>query len=173
MEDDNIQLFSNETIISNESRRGTNEPSTVPEIEADSSKRKRVFLSPKKPNKKIQKREDPRLTHAYNILENVSNTPRDECTTFGEHVISKLRKFNERRRSILMHKINNLIFDAEMELYSQQEYVQHRPVYSNYASSTPSPSSVTPPAISPTTEQLHDSSQFNTLQDYVNTYTTL
>jgi hypothetical protein len=93
-----------------------------------------------------------------------------------------------------MHRISNLIFDAEMELYSQQEFAQHASVY-NYASSTASPSAVgITPQCSPTNpqyhsqsqvpqsqlmpspscqEQLHEpsSSQLNTLQQYCDMYT--
>ncbi|KAL1488633.1 hypothetical protein ABEB36_014433 [Hypothenemus hampei] len=87
----------------------------------------KIFISPKKVTAKMKKREDPRLPHAYNILENISNVPRDECATFGEHITIKLRKFNNHQRSILMHRINGLIFDAEMDLYSQDQYINSRP----------------------------------------------
>lgn len=53
-----------------------------------------------------------------------------------------LRKFNEQRRAILMHKINNLIFEAEMELYNlQQDLARQNNSYNNenmYSSSATS-----------------------------------
>jgi hypothetical protein len=154
--------------------------------------KKNICFSENKTNRKIKCKEDPKLSHAYNILESISNIPRDECTTFGEHIVTKLHKFNNQRRSILMHRINNLIFDAEMELYSQQEFAQPTSVYST-ASSTASPSVCFTPQFSPSTshyhsqphvpetqllsppssqEQLHEpsSSPCNTLQEPVTNY---
>jgi len=40
-----------------------------------------------------------------------------------------------------MHRINNLVFEAEMELYSHQESDQYRNVHYNYSPSIPSSSS--------------------------------
>lgn len=40
--------------------------------------------------------------------------PKDENDAFGVYIASKLRKFNDHVRSIVMHRINNIFFDAEM-----------------------------------------------------------
>lgn len=89
--------------------------------ESTAPKRK-IFVSSHKAAAKSKKKEDPRLLQAYNILESVSNASlfRDECTVFGEQITLKLRKFSEQKRSILMHKINSTIYEAEMELYSER-----------------------------------------------------
>lgn len=87
--------------------------------EEGKSRKRRVFQSGRRPNTKSNKKDEPRITQACGSLNNVVNT-QDECSTFGEHIASKLRKFDERRRTILMHQINNLIFEEEMCLYSQE-----------------------------------------------------
>lgn len=93
-------------------------------VEGSINKPKRkLFVSPKNTVRKQKINEDPRITQAYNILDTVANKPRDECSTFGEHISTKLRKFNERQRNILMHKINTLIFEAEMEIYTYPQYI--------------------------------------------------
>lgn len=49
------------------------------------------------------------------LVKKESANERDEFTVFGEHVALKLRKLTSNRvRSIVQHKINNLIFEAEM-----------------------------------------------------------
>lgn len=72
-----------------------------------------------KPSKRMKKKDDPRLLQAYSVLDRIGTEPHDECSTFCEHLTIKLRKFNEPQRSILMHNINNLVFETEMELYNQ------------------------------------------------------
>ncbi|XP_072384669.1 uncharacterized protein [Diabrotica undecimpunctata] len=84
---------------------------------------KRQVLATPNRSKKQKNTDDPRLIRAFNILDSVTNVSRDECSTFGEHITEKLRKFTDHKRSILMHKINHLIYDAEMELYSKNQYV--------------------------------------------------
>lgn len=43
------------------------------------------------------------------------NQERDEFTIFGEHVAVKVRKLSsDRVKNIAQHKINSLIFEAEM-----------------------------------------------------------
>ncbi|XP_049954026.1 uncharacterized protein LOC126470299 [Schistocerca serialis cubense] len=83
------------------------------------SRKRKVSQSAKQQNMKSKKKEEPRPMQAYSTLDSVGNIHYDECSTFGEHITTKLRKFDERRRTILMHKINNLIFEEEMCLYSQ------------------------------------------------------
>lgn len=72
------------------------------ETSSKHSKRK-LFLSR---NKRVNKKctEDSRLTQAYIILNNVARKPRDEISTFGEHIVSRLRKFNQLQGTILMQK---------------------------------------------------------------------
>ncbi|KAK4886981.1 hypothetical protein RN001_003252 [Aquatica leii] len=81
---------------------------------------KTVFIFKETAIKKRKQQEDPRISAAYDILQNVSNTPKDECFTFGQHIATKIQKFEGRLRSIVMHKINNIIFDAEMGKYDDK-----------------------------------------------------
>ncbi|KAK4874409.1 hypothetical protein RN001_013769 [Aquatica leii] len=79
---------------------------------------RKLFLSPKKqPLRKRKQQEDLRISAANDIFQNVSSTPKNECFTFGQHIAIKIQKFEDRLRSIVMHKINNIIFDAEMGKY--------------------------------------------------------
>ena len=105
-----------------------------------------MFLSPKRHQGKKREQEDPRLSAAYNILQNVANAPKDECSTFGKHVATKLKKFDDRVRSVVMHLMNNIIFDAEMGKYNNYGHssVQTPPPYAQEPSAyvhTLSPSS--------------------------------
>lgn len=43
---------------------------------------------------------------------------RDSCDVYSEHVAMKLRKYNERTRSIVQHLFNNILFEADMGKYS-------------------------------------------------------
>ncbi|KAK4877463.1 hypothetical protein RN001_009969 [Aquatica leii] len=93
--------------------------------------------------------EDPRISAAYDIPQNVSNTPKDECCTFSQHIVTKIQKFEGRLRSIVMNKINNIIFDAEMEKYddnnSSMQTVNQSRMPSVHASSA-SPYTQEPPS---------------------------
>ncbi|XP_014275217.1 uncharacterized protein [Halyomorpha halys] len=80
------------------------------------------FLKDREPLVKTRKytanakrKEDP-----FNTSENASDLCYNECTAFGKFLSTKLQKLNEQRRSFVMHRINNLIFEAEMELFSQK-----------------------------------------------------
>ncbi|XP_023310965.1 uncharacterized protein LOC111691820 [Anoplophora glabripennis] len=86
------------------------------------TRKRKLFTSPRKQTlKKSVQQEDPRVAAAYDILKNVSNTPKDECFTFGQHIATKLQKFDNRVRSIAMHLMNNIIFDAEMGKYNDYQ----------------------------------------------------
>lgn len=117
-------------------------------------------------------KEDGRLTKAYEIIDSISSQPalRDECLVYGEHVAIKLRKFNEHRRAILMHKINSLIFEAEMEVYNSQKVFSYQNNYGRYENtcssssvsshvSTPqsSPFPIQPPTAQPVYASEHSS----------------
>ena len=76
----------------------------------------------------------------------MANAPKDECSTFGQHVATKLKKFDDRVRSVVMHLMNNIIFDAEMGKYNNYGHssVQTPPPYAQEPSAyvhTLSPSS--------------------------------
>lgn len=104
---------------------------------------------------------------------------------------NKLRKFNEQNRAILIHKINNLIFEAEMDLYkSQQQFArqQHNIYYENTYSSSTTSSLLCTPQCSPIPTQPSSSSheiseqlstcnpqeppshQYSTLQNFIQNF---
>lgn len=116
--------------------------------------KRKIFVSPKKNPKRKMVTEDRRLIKAYDIIDSISSEPassRDECSVYGEHVANKLRKFNERNKAVLIHKINNLIFEAEMEVFNEVSY-QDTPLntrYQNVYSSSSASSIVGTPQASP------------------------
>ncbi|CAH1100635.1 unnamed protein product [Psylliodes chrysocephalus] len=78
-----------------------------------------------KSDKKRQRQEDPRIDEAYSILkDSLAQKTRDESTVFGEHVANKHRKYNSKIRSIVEHKINDILFLADMGYLSQSSYHQ-------------------------------------------------
>lgn len=94
--------------------------------------KRKIFISPKKVHgKKIQK-EDPRIAEAYNVIKNIANkksqqSEKDESAIFGEYVATQLRKFSAQTHSLVKHKINNILFEAEMGKYDQNrshQYIQ-------------------------------------------------
>lgn len=46
---------------------------------------------------------------------------RDEEDVYGELVAHKLRKLDEKTRRELQHKINCMVFEAEMKIYDKRE----------------------------------------------------
>ncbi|XP_046684865.1 uncharacterized protein LOC124370618 [Homalodisca vitripennis] len=74
------------------------------------------FVPPQPKKRRRTAIDDPRLAQAYKIMDNATKTTRDECSTFGEHIATKLRKFDDRNRNYLMHKISTLIYETEIEV---------------------------------------------------------
>ncbi|GLV35892.1 hypothetical protein CBL_09890 [Carabus blaptoides fortunei] len=133
---------------------------------------KRIFTSPRKPMKRKLPREDPRVDYAFSVLKELKNSPKDECSTYGDHVANKLRKFNDSVRAIVMHRINNIIFDAEMGhntvVHEQQQKESASPHYTES-----SPSSSLSYVNSPHSLILSyvESPQGSPLQEFVQTFT--
>ncbi|XP_067008993.2 uncharacterized protein [Anabrus simplex] len=75
------------------------------------------FIPPKIPRKwkSTVFEDDTRTQEVLNVLR--SPSPKDECSTFGEHIAMKMRKFDEKLRAVVMHRINNIVFEAEMQHY--------------------------------------------------------
>lgn len=75
-------------------------------------------------------RSDPLIQQNTEFIE--QPVEREESTNmFGKYLVQKLSQFDRKTKSILIYKINQLIFETEMELYT------------NYA---PSPASISSPA---------------------------
>ncbi|CAH1955122.1 unnamed protein product [Acanthoscelides obtectus] len=90
---------------------------------APSEIKTKTFKSPKKRAVKRRKEEeDPRIMQAFGYLQNVASgsasNKRDDCSVYGEHVANKIRKFDDRLKSLAQHRINNILFDLEMSHYN-------------------------------------------------------
>ncbi|KAJ8931653.1 hypothetical protein NQ314_015406 [Rhamnusium bicolor] len=78
-----------------------------------------MFVSKEKTAIKTKaEEENPRIAAAYDILKSVSNTPKDECFTFGQHLSTKLQKLDNNVRSVVTH-LMHIIFDTEMGKYNK------------------------------------------------------
>lgn len=94
-------------------------------------KGKRLFVSPKKVAAKFKRPPKGSTAEAVQSTVNMASealttmnnifskkqtaSQRDECDIFGEQVAVKLKKLPDRTRMIVQHKINTLIFHAEMD----------------------------------------------------------
>lgn len=70
------------------------------------------------PTKRKRPRKDPRLTEASNIMKSVVTSDRDEWSAYAEVVCNKLRKMEGTSRIIDQQKINTILYEAEMGMYS-------------------------------------------------------
>lgn len=96
------------------------------------------FKFPKKRSiKQKQADEDPRIAEAFRYLRQTASQQRkDQCSLFGDYIADKLRIFDNHLRAIVQHRISNLLFELEMNLYqnsSTQSSTQSSfPIYSNF-----------------------------------------
>lgn len=82
-------------------------------------------------------------------------TPKEDSThTFGKYVAQKLNQFDATKKAILIYKINQLIFDAEMEKLSAKTEV------CNFESGLSSSSLSSSTSSTPTTFEFLNSTQF-------------
>lgn len=90
---------------------------------------KKVFRSPKKILQKRKATEDPRIDEAFGILKKCASGSqvKDDCTTFGEYMASKLRKLDDHHRALAEHKINNILFEVQMQQLSAQKHSSQNP----------------------------------------------
>lgn len=44
---------------------------------------------------------------------------RDPCTLFADYVVSKMKGYNHHTQNIVQHKINNILFEADMGHYDK------------------------------------------------------
>ncbi|KAG8312702.1 hypothetical protein J6590_018342 [Homalodisca vitripennis] len=122
------------------------------------------FVPPQPKKRRRTAIDDPRLAQAYKIMENATKTTRDECSTFGEHIATKLRKFDDRNRNYLMHKISTLIYETEIEVdtvYTRSP-MQQNGESSASRMSTPSPSPQLP------LQQVYSPPANNPIQTFIN-----
>ncbi|KAJ8926568.1 hypothetical protein NQ314_021050, partial [Rhamnusium bicolor] len=75
--------------------------------------------TPRRKRAKITEKEDPRIEKAFQFLQQPI-PQEDSSTLFAKYLADRLDKFNPQTKAILIHKINQLIFEAEMEKYRMQ-----------------------------------------------------
>lgn len=73
------------------------------------------FVSPKRPaaKRRWRKADDCRIAKTYKTI------AKDEFSTYGEHIANKLRKLDHISCAVIQHKINTLLFEAEMKKYKR------------------------------------------------------
>jgi hypothetical protein len=64
-----------------------------------------------------------------------SSSARDDASVFGEHIANKIRKMDPITISTVQHHINNIIYQAEMGVYSRPSTVAAAQGY--FTTSTP------------------------------------
>lgn len=176
MDNFNSEVTTNEVV--HEPNPTQNQETVDLQIESQDETRRgrKLFVSPKKtPAKRRRPGEDPRVAYAFDVLKNCATKEKDECSTFGEHVASKLRKFDDMTRTKAMHHMNTVLFQIEMEYYSNIAPQQQQQQNFNLASN-PSPStSGHHPSLSAASSRYSSSysDSMSPLQDYVNTFTDL
>lgn len=68
------------------------------------------------------------MDEAEQTCKNATSAPvPDECSTFVDHLKTKLEKFDNPDRAIIMHTINSAIFEAEMKKYGHADSLQSQP----------------------------------------------
>lgn len=75
-------------------------------------------------------KDDPRIQKVYEFSH--QSIEHDGTTTiFSQYLAEKLNQFDPRTKSILIHKINELIFEAEMNKYSNHSQIPSHPTASS------------------------------------------
>lgn len=90
---------------------------------------------------------------AYKLLKRTVNTKKDECEIYGQYIAEKLRKFDQLSRAQAQHKINNALFEIEMEFFKKTRYVE---ATTSQADTITFDSTLSPFQISPKTEDYED-----------------
>lgn len=81
------------------------------------------FVSPMDIIKKRRAPADSYYQKGYKLLKQ-STDKKDECAIYGEYIAEKLRKFDEISRAQAQHKINNILFEIEMEFFKKTRYAE-------------------------------------------------
>jgi len=79
-----------------------------------------IFSNIPRSRKRSLSIEETRVSEAYNILKSTvqANKQKDCSDVFGDYVARKLRKYNVKTQSYVEHQINNILFEADMELHN-------------------------------------------------------
>lgn len=145
--------------------RGTASTGTVPQ---PSTARTRLFKSPLKNRKRVFRSSESSLqsiavaNEALSIMKDISDRrqEKDEYSLLGDQIALKIRKLpTEYAKIIVQHKINTIIFDAQMGRYNHPpeaqsyRYSHNTPYYSPFPIPPASPYSSISPPFSPHSNQ--------------------
>lgn len=99
----------------------------IKQTQEDDSK---IFVKPTTPRTNISKveengNEEPRVQNALAYLHPLM--PKEDLSThtFGKYVGEKLNQFDPNSKAVLIHKINHLIFNAEIENIRSRNTISH------------------------------------------------
>jgi hypothetical protein len=102
-----------------------------------------VWIFEPPPMKKYKNKGDPAVDEACGLLKTVKHNleKSDRFSIFGEYVASRVRDLNNSQlQSIVQHRINTILFEAEMELHNLQTHSLQTPL-TIHLDSEPSPAS--------------------------------
>lgn len=85
------------------------------------------FVSPMDIIKKRRAPSDTYSQRSYKLLKQSVSTKKDECSIYGEYITEKLRKLDDISRAQAQHKINNILFEIEMEFLKKSRYSETAP----------------------------------------------
>lgn len=103
-----------------------------------------------------------REEQAFNLMKAAANKlsiPKDESTIFGEMVAAKLRKMSPRNQAIAQNRMNNMLFEMEMEEITASSTPLSSPPPQFAAASLPPPSP---------SESLHSNQTIYSNEEYSN-----
>lgn len=89
----------------------------------------------KNPKKKHLDPVQERMDEAYEILKTVAGTEKlkeNQCSLYGKLVAEKLEGFDEFTRVILMHDIDNILFEAKMKQLRQESHKMIPPLQQSH-----------------------------------------
>lgn len=77
------------------------------------------FVSPLDIIKKRRTSTDGNGKNSYKKMKYSVLNKKDECTIYGEYIAEKLRKLDEISRAQAQHKVNNILYEIEMEFFKK------------------------------------------------------
>ncbi|KAF5307554.1 hypothetical protein FQR65_LT18401 [Abscondita terminalis] len=124
----------------------TEETSTnVPTQEPARKKRRNISKTQTQPQLDSA---DIMLAEALDCLKKSSNDINDPYLSFGRHIANEMRKYDPHTLACVKNAINNIIFEADLGKYRQQQYFTHQ--YNQSLTSSSSSHIMSPsPAVTP------------------------
>ncbi|KAF5273549.1 hypothetical protein FQR65_LT17130 [Abscondita terminalis] len=123
----------------------TEETSTnVPTQEPARKKRRNISKTQTQPQLDSA---DIMLAEALDCLKKSSNDINDPYLSFGRHIANEMRKYDPHTLACVKNAINNIIFEADLGKYRQQQYFTHQ--YNQSLTSSSSHIMSPSPAVTP------------------------